>query len=152
MPSIGFLHLGFFFKILLLFSNRGPDDKFPFAISLYFCSFISLVHSLWIFAFLRLDRISARKDRKWLNMESPFFQYQEKNDKLLCDLLEKVTFPLVVIIDGVDNLQSTESLWIDWIPTELQSNIRLILTVTSGSDVYNELMVSLILSLILTVT
>ncbi len=70
-----------------------------------------------------------------------FFQYHEESDNLLQTLLERVSCPLVVLLDGLDHVTGTNTDWVTWVPRSLPSNVRFIISVTSDSEVHNALKV-----------
>ncbi len=72
----------------------------------------------------------------------PFLlQYHEEGDALLDALLQQMTFPLVMVLDGLDHLVGTNLDWVRWIPISLPSNVRLILSVTTDGQVHKALKV-----------
>ena len=68
-------------------------------------------------------------------------QYNEEDNGLLQSLLDRVKFPLVVLLDGLGHDAGSKSDWVSWIPRRLPSNMRFIVSVTSGTPEHNALKV-----------
>lgn len=63
----------------------------------------------------------------------------EEYQKILPDLLTASSLqrPLVIILDGLDQVREYSSTNTAWIPTKLPDNIKLIISVTEGMFVIN---------------
>lgn len=47
--------------------------------------------------------------------------------------------PLIIMLDGIDQVKCLNSKTVDWLPTKLPDNIKLILSVQEGSDLYSDM-------------
>lgn len=70
-----------------------------------------------------------------------YFQNIETYSKFLPSILGASCLqrPLIILIDGIDQVKSYSSNGIDWIPGTLPGNIKLILAVTGGSAMHTDL-------------
>jgi Cdc6-like AAA superfamily ATPase len=60
------------------------------------------------------------------------FQTHQSYAKVLTRLIQKANHQIVILIDSVDKLSDIKD--IDWLPSELVNNVKIILTVTSATN------------------
>ncbi|XP_018319781.1 NACHT domain- and WD repeat-containing protein 1 isoform X2 [Agrilus planipennis] len=65
----------------------------------------------------------------------------ETYSKVLPDLLTSGHYqrPIIIILDGIDQVKPFGLKTIEWLPKELPGNIKLVLSVTEGSDIHNSM-------------
>ncbi|CAH0550201.1 unnamed protein product [Brassicogethes aeneus] len=47
--------------------------------------------------------------------------------------------PLIIVLDGIDQVRPYSSKTIDWLPTKLPDNVKLIISVSEGSEIHDEI-------------
>lgn len=69
------------------------------------------------------------------------FQNIETYSEILPTLLTAscIQRPLILLLDGIDQVKTFSSKTIDWLPTKLPDNIKLILSVTENSDIHKNI-------------
>lgn len=70
--------------------------------------------------------------------KSTFFQNVESYTQLLPRLLTAscIQRPLIILLDGIDQVKSFSSKTIEWLPLKLPDNIKLIVSVTEDSEIH----------------
>ncbi|XP_049826318.1 NACHT and WD repeat domain-containing protein 2 isoform X2 [Aethina tumida] len=65
----------------------------------------------------------------------------ESYEKILPTLLTASCLqrPLIIVLDGIDQVRSYSSKSINWLPTKLPDNIKLLLSVSEGTDMHEEM-------------
>lgn len=65
-------------------------------------------------------------------------QNMEEYEKVLPNLLKANSLqrPLIIIVDGLDQVKEYSSTSIKWIPKKLPDNVKLIISVAEGNIVY----------------
>ncbi|UYV85146.1 hypothetical protein LAZ67_X004724 [Cordylochernes scorpioides] len=67
------------------------------------------------------------------------FAFQQTKEEPLRQLLEKVPRPIVILVDGLDQLGSRGLDLVSWVPVELPANVYLVLSATTGSSQFEKL-------------
>lgn len=69
------------------------------------------------------------------------FQSLETYERILPTLLTASCLqrPLIILLDGLDQVRAYSSKNIDWLPTKLPDNIKLIISVSEASDMHADI-------------